>query len=416
MRRDELAWLLLPLLLFDLPRYFLGTLMLWCADVVHVLGDWALGRRDDPAYTYQPSVCVVIAGLNEGPSLRGNLDRLVGSYPDLQIIVVDDGSSDGMTQVGHDFARLHDSVLVLTKRRGGKSSAMNFALPFARAEVVIVVDADSHLAPNAIWEIVQPLADPRVGAVSGNVLVRNEFQHLVTRLQGLEYQRSIFLGRMISDRLNLLGIASGAFVAIRRTALRHVRGWDVGPGEDEDSTLRLRKVGYQVAFAPYAECWTDAPTTWRALVRQRRRWEWAVVTFGLRKHIDMVNVLSPAARPENVLLLLERWLFNLFCPIVFWVWLIWWCLVGWPERIPNVCLLYYLLHLAMETANWLILLNYSAHRLRDLRLGIVLPLMPFYQLIQRCVTTWAIVEETFTRRSYRDGFVPEHVREATWHW
>ena len=138
--------------------------------------------------------------------------------------MVDDGSSDGMTQVGHDFARLHENVLVLTKRRGGKSSAMNFALPFARAEVVIVVDADSHLAPNAIWEIVQPLADPRVGAVSGNVLVRNEFQNLVTRLQGFEYQRSIFMGRMVSDRLNLLGIASGAFLAgsFRCTALQHV--------------------------------------------------------------------------------------------------------------------------------------------------------------------------------------------------
>ena len=119
---------------------------------------------------------------------------------------------------------------------------------------------------------------------------------------------------------------------------------------------------------------------------------------------------------ENVLLLLERWLFNLLFPIVFWAWLIWWCVVGWPQRLSDLCLLYYLLYLAMETANWLILLNYSAHRLRDLRLGIVLPLMPFYQLMQRCVTTWAIVEETFTRRSFRDGFVPQHVREATWHW
>ncbi len=416
MRRDELAWLLLPLLLFDVPRYLVGSLLLWCTDVACDLGHWMLGRHDAPTYTYRPSVCVVIAGLNEGTSLGASLERLIGSYPDLQIIVVDDGSSDGMTQVGHDFARLHDNVLVLTKRRGGKSSAMNFALPFARAEVVIVVDADSHLAPTAIWEIVQPLADPRVGAVSGNVLVRNEFQNLVTRLQGFEYQRSIFMGRMVSDRLNLLGIASGAFGDLRRTALQHVRGWDVGPGEDEDNTLRLRKVGYRVVFAPYAECWTRAPATWFALVRQRRRWEWAVVTFGLRKHIDMVNVLSPAARLENVLLLLERWLFNLVFPIVFWAWLIWWCVVGWPQRLSDLCLLYYLLYLAMETANWLILLNYSAHRLRNLRLGIVLPLMPFYQLMQRCVTTWAIVEETFTRRSFRDGFVPQHVRDATWHW
>ena len=89
------------------------------------------------------------------------------------------------------------------------------------------------------------------------------------------------------------------------------------------------------------------------------------MTFGLRKHIDMVNVLSPAARLENVLLLLERWLFNLLFPIVFWAWLIWWCVVGWPQRLSDLCLLYYLLYLAMETANWLILLSDSAHRLRD---------------------------------------------------
>lgn len=416
MRRDELAWLLLPMLLFDVPRYFVGSLVMWLVDLAYRVAEWWRRGEPRPGFPYQPSVCVVIAGLNEGPSLRGGLERLVGSYPDLQVIVVDDGSSDGMSQVGHEFARLHDNVLVLTKRRGGKSSAMNFALPFVRAEIVIVVDADSHLAPNAIWEVVQPLADPQVGAVSGNVLVRNEFTNIVTRLQGLEYQRSIFMGRMLADRLNLLGIASGAFGAFRMTALRHVGGWDVGPGEDEDITLRLRKVGYRVVFAAYAECWTQAPTKWWTLIRQRRRWEWAVVTFGSRKHIDMINLLSPAARWGNVLLLLERWLFNLFLPIVFWVALLWWCLVGFPHHWAYLGLLYYLLYLAMETANWLLLLDYSAHRLRDFRLGIVLPLMPFYQFLQRCVTTWAIAEEVFTRRSFRDGFVPQHVREATWHW
>ena len=104
MRRDELAWLVLPLLLFDGPRYFAATLLLWCADMFHGVIDWLRGRRETLAYTHQPSVCVVIAGLNEAPSLRSGLERLVGSYPDLQIIVVDDGSSDGMSQVGHDFA------------------------------------------------------------------------------------------------------------------------------------------------------------------------------------------------------------------------------------------------------------------------------------------------------------------------
>lgn len=406
----------MPIVMFDVARYFLGTLLLWIVDGYQRIVNWWRGDPIAPPYSYQPSVCVVIAGLNEGPSVEAGLHRLVGAYPDLQIIVVDDGSTDNMTEVAHAFARTHDNVTVLTKRRGGKSSAMNFALPFTQAEIVIVVDADSHLSENAIWEIVQPLADPAVGAVAGNVLVRNEFHNLVTRFQALEYQRSIFLGRMVSDRLNLLGIASGAFGAFRRSALEHIRGWDVGPGEDEDITLRLRKVGYRITFTPYAECWTRAPVSWQVLMRQRRRWEWAVVTFETRKHIDMANVMSPAARCADVLLVLERWVFNLFLPIWFWIYLAW--LIGFaqPDDLGFRLFFFYLVYVGIEVLNWLILLDYSAHRQRDLRLGIILPLVPFYQLLQRCITTWAIVEELATRRSFRDGFVPQHVREATWHW
>ncbi len=66
-------------------------------------------------------------------------------------------------------------------------------------------------------------------------------------------------------------------------------GWDVGPGEDEDVVLRIRKLGYKIEFVPQADCFTDAPESWKVLTKQRRRWEWAVVTFESRKHIDMAN-------------------------------------------------------------------------------------------------------------------------------
>ncbi len=69
-----------------------------------------------------------------------------------------------------------------------------------------------------------------------------------------------------------------------------------------------------------------------------------------------------------------------------------------------------------DLIQYLVILYYSNHRREDFSALFIIPLMPLYQLYQRGVTTFAILEEMISRRSYRDGFVPEHVRNATWHW
>ncbi len=414
--RHEL-WLLLSMtLIFDAPRYLFGSLLLWVVDFPPACWQALIGE-EVAAFDFCPSVCVVVAGLNEAASLEQSLTYLWGSYPKLEIIVVDDGSDDGMTDVANEFARVHANVLVITKReRGGKSAAMNAAIPITTAEVVVILDADSELAHDALWEVVQPLRDPRVAAVSGNVLVRNRSANLLTRIQALEYLRSILLGRLVSSRLGLLGIVSGAFGAFRRSALERIGGWDVGPGEDEDIVLRLRKLGYLVEFAPYAECYTDVPTSLRTLTRQRRRWEWAVVSFQSRKHIDLANPLSANFRVSNFALVVERWVFNLFLPLWFWVYFGW--LLIMPHDLPllKIGAIFYVVYCVMELMQLLVLLFYSRHPWRDAQLAWVPFVMPLYQALQRCVTTVAIVEEMLTRRSYRDTFVPGHVRRVAWRW
>jgi cellulose synthase/poly-beta-1,6-N-acetylglucosamine synthase-like glycosyltransferase len=334
----------------------------------------------------------------------------------MQIIVVDDGSTDGMGENARHFARDHAGVQVVSKKRGGKSSAMNVGLALANGEVTIILDADSELSEDAIWRIVQPLADPSIGAVSGNVRVRNADHGLITRIQSFEYLRSIFLGRMILSRLGLLGIVSGAFGAFRTSMLREMGGWDVGPGEDEDLVLRIRKQGFKIVFDPYADCMTDAPQSWKVLTRQRRRWEWAVVTFESRKHIDMANPLNRHFRLANFLLFLERWVFNLLLPLWFWVYVAWMLATLPMAQWLFPCLLFYFLYALGDLLQYLIILDYTRHFRRDAMALLVIPIMPFYQLYQRMVTTFAILEEMLTRRSFRDGFVPEHVRKVTWHW
>ena len=418
---DELFWIVFLLILLDGARYTLTAVCVWLFDtvtsVVAYPMRWFSRRRNEQTrYTYCPSVSIVIAGLNEGDSLYGTLERIWGTYPKLEIIVVDDGSTDNMTDVARQFAILHAGVSVISRGRGGKSSAMNAGVAYAKGEIIVILDADSELAPNAIWEIVAPMVDPRVAAVSGNVRSRNAGHNLLTRIQSYEYLRSVFLGRLVCARLGILGIVSGAFGAFRTSLLRQVGGWDVGPGEDEDLVLRIRKLGYRVEFAHYADCLTDVPTSWKVLTKQRRRWEWAIITFASRKHIDMVDPRNRHFRFLSLLMFAERWLFSLLLPLWSWIYMLWFVVSGQVQSVGNLVILFYFLYTLNDFIQYLLILNYSANRMRDMRAFPVIFVMPFYHFYQRIVTTIAIIEETFTRRSFKDNFVPKHVREATWHW
>ncbi len=414
---DELLLLVGVAFLSDGIRYFLMPVLMWLYDAAVNSARYLIGTPDRQSIQrYTPSVSLIIAGLNEGDSLEKTLNLIWGSYPLLQIIVVDDGSSDNMAEVARGFSATHDNVLVISRRRGGKSSAMNAGLALATGEVTVILDADSELSTDAIWRIVQPLANPAVGAVSGNVRVRNRSCNLLTRLQAYEYLRSIFLGRMVSSRLGILGIVSGAFGAFRTSMLKKMGGWDVGPGEDEELVLRIRKMGYRIEFVPYAECLTESPTSMKVLTKQRRRWEWAVVTFESRKHIDMAQPWNKHFRWSNMILFLERWFFNLVLPICFWVYLATWFYMVGIQQCLQMSAIFYLLYVVGDILLYLVILYYSPNRSADYKSLFVIPAMPLYQLYQRGITTIAILEEMITRRSYRDGFVPEHVRNATWHW
>src|SRR5258708_27841956 len=174
-----------------------------------------------------------------------------------------------MGEEARKFARGHPGVMVLRLAdRTGKSPALNHALQYTKADVIVGLDGDADVAADAIWEIVQPLANPQVGIVSGAVLGRNPFANLVTWFQANEFLHSVFVGRILSARLGLLGIASGAFAAIPRAILDKGFGWDEGSSGDLDLTLRIRKAGYEVAFAPYAECYADMMPSWWALIKQ----------------------------------------------------------------------------------------------------------------------------------------------------
>jgi cellulose synthase/poly-beta-1,6-N-acetylglucosamine synthase-like glycosyltransferase len=410
------------LLLIDGPRYALFCAGMAIYDSVRDCHRWLRGRSDTDRYRHCPSVSVLIAGHNEGETIQATLASLWGSYPRLQIIVVDDGSTDNMAQAASDFSRHHAGVLVLSRlERGGKSSALNWALSYSQADIVISVDADSQLSPSALWEIVQPFADSTVGAVSATLEAWNAFTNLATWLQAYEYRQSTFLGRLMQSRMGMLDIVSGAFGAFRRSVLvEHLKGWDVGPGEDSDITLQVRKAGYKVIAAPRAICLTNVPTTWRRLFFQRLRWDRSIITLS-RKHFRMAYLKSRKFRLSDLWLLIDSWFFNVIAVFAFWGWCFW-LIVTFPHSetpgivLGNTISLLYVVQLCLELLQCVALMFYSERQGRDLITCAILPFVPFYRIFLKAVRLVALTDELFLRKSYDDAFVPQKVRAATRRW
>ncbi|MBI1337546.1 MAG: glycosyltransferase [Phycisphaera sp.] len=413
---EQLLALVSALLIVDTPRYALSKLaMVFYDSVVDFVG-LLRGRSGRNGYGYCPTVCAILVAHNEEDTLDPTLRSVLGTYPRLEVIIVDDGSTDATRHIAQRLVDEFPGVRLLRKEnRGGKASAYNLALRFASAEVLVVMDCDTEADPNAVWEAVQPLANPHVGAVSAAVLVREPMRNLVTCLQAFEYLHSIFVGRLLMSRLGVLGIVSGAFGAFRRDVVVRVGGWDIGPGDDSDMTMRVRKAGYQVAYAPYAQCLTNVPQTWAALWKQRRRWNRGAIRYKCRKHVDMAAVWNPGFLAGNFFLLVNVWVFNIAFLYTFWFFFVW-TLLHWHAELWHFVVASYLIYILFHIVQAAAILFYSTDRGRDALVCCVLPLAPAYQFFRKCVRLISVTEEIFFRASFDDPFYPDHVRAATFRW
>ncbi len=267
-------------------------------------------RRGEPT-SFAPPVTVIVPAYNEERVIVRTIQSLLSQEyrGAIQVVVVDDGSRDDTHRVARDAFAGNPQVTVLTKANGGKASALNFGLSRARHDVVICLDADTLFARDTVAELVQPLADPSVGAVAGNAKVGNRI-NIVTRWQALEYVTSQNLDRRAFSLLDCITVVPGAVGAWRRDAIQRAGGFRADTlAEDQDLTLSVRRAGFSVAYADGAVAYTEAPDTLRALAKQRFRWSFGTLQCAW-KHRDVLfrcGSLGWIALP-NV------WLFQLLLP------------------------------------------------------------------------------------------------------
>ncbi len=222
---------------------------------------------------YQPLVTVVVAAFNEDKVICRTIHSLLNSdYPNVEVIVVDDGSTD-LThyQVVQEFGN-HQRVHILSKENGGKSTAINYGILQSNAEIILTIDADTILEPSAIRKLIRHFSDHQVAAVAGNVKVGNRV-NLLTYWQSLEYITSQNLERRAMSVLNGIGVVPGAIGAWRREYLLAAGLFAHDTlAEDADLTLTLLSMGYKIRSEESAISYTEAPENINSLLKQRFRW------------------------------------------------------------------------------------------------------------------------------------------------
>jgi cellulose synthase/poly-beta-1,6-N-acetylglucosamine synthase-like glycosyltransferase len=274
---------------------------------------WAKHPWGDPV---TDPVSVIVPAYNESAGIEAAVRSLVASDHPVEIIVVDDGSSDGTADLVESLGL--PGVRVIRQQNAGKPAALNTGIAAATFDLLVMVDGDTVFEPDAVRRLIQPFADPRVGAVSGNAKVVNR-NGLLGRWQHIEYVVGFNLDRRLFDLAECMPTVPGAVGGFRRQALARVGGVsDETLAEDTDLTMALCRDGWRVVYEDKAIAWTEAPASLGALWRQRYRWCYGTMQ-AMWKHRGALLQRGPAGklgRRGLGYLLLFQVLLPLLAPVV----------------------------------------------------------------------------------------------------
>ena len=247
----------------------------------------ALDRRT--LYDQRPSVSVIVPAFNEAAVVPNCVRSILASrYARLEVVLVDDGSTDETLAQLKELARTDRRVKVLTQANAGKGSALNKGITSSTGEVLMFVDADGIFCPNTIEEMLEGFIDDSVGAVCGDDRPVN-IDRVQTRLLTIISHVGTGLVRRVLTVLRCLPIVSGNIGAFRRQMIEEIGGFrEDTVGEDLELTWRVHRAGYQVRFQPRALVMAESPSTIRGLWKQRVRWARGLLQT-LKIHADMVG-------------------------------------------------------------------------------------------------------------------------------
>jgi len=249
------------------------TITFWSVMLMVPLALYSKNKEEQvPSAPGNPLISIIIPAYNEEKVIAKTIESLLEvDYPNKEIIVVDDGSKDNTLQIAKRYEQ--DKVKVLHKENGGKATALNYGLTFAKGEFVAILDADTIAGKNslkAISDIFQD--DENVAAVAGNIKVRNRV-NWITWCQALEYVAGLQIARRAFDLFGAITIVPGALGSFRKTVIYEAGTYDKETiVEDFDATIKVLKSGKIVRGTTKSTAYTEAPETFTDFYKQRKRW------------------------------------------------------------------------------------------------------------------------------------------------
>jgi len=304
-----LQWVYIIGILLGLARLiFVGSL---------AFAQWLRSKRRERLHSgsdYAPFVSVIVPAYNEAMVIESTIKSLLASdYTNYEIIVIDDGSPDDTSKIVAEKFGDDKRVKLFTEANAGKAEALNTGLRHAKGDVIIALDADTLFGPQTISSLAHRFYDPEMGAVAGNAKVGNR-TNIVTRWQALEYITSQNMDRRAFASLNCITVVPGAVGAWRRDLLEVAGGFSSDTlAEDQDLTLRIRRLGYKIGYEEDAVAWTEAPDTLRTLARQRFRWAYGTLQC-MWKHLDAL--FRPRYGTLGFIAMPNVWIFQIFFQLI----------------------------------------------------------------------------------------------------
>ncbi len=254
-------------------------------------------RRFSWGPTVTRPVSVIVPAYNEKECIANTLKSLAQSTHPIEIIVVDDGSTDGTSEIARSAATElgMTNVRVVRQENAGKPAALNNGVRSASHDIVVMMDGDTVFEPDTVRQLVQPFADPEVGAVAGNAKVGNR-DTVIGAWQHIEYVMGFNLDRRMYDLLRCMPTIPGAIGAFRREAVLQVGGMSEDTlAEDTDITIAMHRAGWRVVYQEHARAWTEAPGSLKQLWSQRYRWSYGTMQ-ALWKHRKSLTDKGPSGR------------------------------------------------------------------------------------------------------------------------
>lgn len=294
-------------------------------------------------------VTVLLAAYNEEPVIERTIRTVLRSrFPITEVLVVNDGSTDGTGDVVATLAALDPRVRLVTQPNGGKSHALNNGLTMARGEIIVTLDADTIVTEDTVGNLVRHFAndpDGKLGGVAGVVRVGNRGTNLLTRWQALEYLTQIGLDRSAQDAIEGISIIPGACAAWRKSAIISAGGYATDNlAEDCDLALTLHELGWRVAQDDDAYAFTEAPESVDDLLKQRVRWTYGTMQ-AMWKHRGLL--FSPK-HPGLGWYVLPNYLLSLLIPLVFIPFTTFMAVLSLDREGPRIALTFFALFVGVQ--------------------------------------------------------------------